>query len=137
MSISRVEHDGLNGVFEEHLELTTSFPIAVYVKGKHLSHQRGKRNTNPNTSLLKIEGVDDTNAAKYVVPQTQKISLVPPPNNPPNPDKTRAGNRARQLLELEKLETRDAPCMGLDCEARIKATADNQLTCISLLTDST
>ncbi|OAL37495.1 60S ribosomal protein L33-A [Fonsecaea nubica] len=37
----------------------------VYVKGKHLSYQRGKRNTNPNTSLLKIEGVDDTNAAKF------------------------------------------------------------------------
>ena len=38
----------------------------VYVKGKHLSYQRGKRNTNPNCSLLKIEGVADTNAAKYV-----------------------------------------------------------------------
>ena len=36
----------------------------VYVKGKHLSYQRGKRNTNPNTSLLKIEGVDDPKAAK-------------------------------------------------------------------------
>lgn len=36
----------------------------LYVKGKHLSYQRGKRNTNPNTSLLKIEGVDDTNASK-------------------------------------------------------------------------
>lgn len=38
----------------------------VYVKGKHLSHQRGKRNTNPNTSLVKIEGVDDPKAAQYV-----------------------------------------------------------------------
>merc|ERR1712098_413161 len=37
----------------------------LYVKGKHLSFQRGKRNTNPNTSLVKIEGVDDTNAAKF------------------------------------------------------------------------
>lgn len=32
-----------------------------------MSHQRGKRNTNPNTSLLQIEGVADTNAAKYVL----------------------------------------------------------------------
>lgn len=38
---------------------------AVYVKGKHLSYQRGKRNTNPDTSLLKLEGVDDKEAAKY------------------------------------------------------------------------
>ncbi|KAI1617717.1 50S ribosomal protein L35Ae [Exophiala viscosa] len=44
---------------------TDLFLLAVYVKGKHLSYQRGKRNTNPNTSLLKIEGVDDTNAAKF------------------------------------------------------------------------
>lgn len=36
------------------------------MKGKHLSYQRGKRNTNPNVSLIKIEGVEDTNAAKYV-----------------------------------------------------------------------
>lgn len=47
---------------------TDLFTLTVYVKGKHLSYQRGKRNTNPNTSLLKIEGVDDTNAAKYVCP---------------------------------------------------------------------
>ena len=37
----------------------------VYVKGKHLSYQRGKRNTNPNTSLVKIEGVEDPKAAQY------------------------------------------------------------------------
>jgi ribosomal protein L35AE/L33A len=41
----------------------------VYVKGKHLSYQRGKRNTNPNTSLVKIEGVEDPKAAQYVRPQ--------------------------------------------------------------------
>ena len=55
----------------------------VYVKGKHLSYQRGKRNTNPNTSLLQIEGVSDTNAAKYVwrlaslyLFSTQELSMV-------------------------------------------------------------
>ncbi|RMZ89027.1 hypothetical protein DV736_g3746, partial [Chaetothyriales sp. CBS 134916] len=39
--------------------------LDLYVKGKHLSYQRGKRNTNPNTSLLKIEGVDDPKAAQF------------------------------------------------------------------------
>jgi hypothetical protein len=38
--------------------------LPVYVKGKHLSYQRGKRNTNPNTSLLQIEGVDDPKSAQ-------------------------------------------------------------------------
>ncbi|KAK8167170.1 ribosomal protein L35Ae-domain-containing protein [Phyllosticta citribraziliensis] len=33
--------------------------------GKHLSYQRGKRNTNPNTSLVKIEGVDNTQDATF------------------------------------------------------------------------
>lgn len=38
----------------------------LYVKGRHLSYQRGKRNTNPNTSLIKIEGVENsTDAAFY------------------------------------------------------------------------
>jgi large subunit ribosomal protein L35Ae len=35
-------------------------------RGRHLSYQRGRHNTHPRTSLIKIEGVDDTNAAKYV-----------------------------------------------------------------------
>lgn len=38
---------------------------AVYVKGRHLGYQRGKRNTNPNVSLLALEGVDTTQAAEY------------------------------------------------------------------------
>jgi hypothetical protein len=35
-------------------------------RGRHLSYQRGKRNTNPSTSLIQIEGVENTEAAKYV-----------------------------------------------------------------------
>ncbi|KAK8225670.1 ribosomal protein L35A [Phyllosticta capitalensis] len=35
------------------------------LRGKHLSYQRGKRNTNPNTSLIKIEGVDNTQDATF------------------------------------------------------------------------
>ncbi|OQO03492.1 hypothetical protein B0A48_10156 [Cryoendolithus antarcticus] len=37
----------------------------LFTRGKHLSYQRGKRNTNPNTSLIKIEGVDDPKAATF------------------------------------------------------------------------
>ncbi|KAK5134816.1 60S ribosomal protein L33B [Meristemomyces frigidus] len=37
----------------------------LYVKGRHLSYQRGKRNTNPDCSLIKIEGVDDQKAAAF------------------------------------------------------------------------
>ncbi|KAF2253666.1 ribosomal protein L35Ae [Trematosphaeria pertusa] len=37
----------------------------LYVKGKHISYQRGKRNTTPGTSLLKLEGVDNTEAANW------------------------------------------------------------------------
>ncbi|GAM86776.1 hypothetical protein ANO11243_047960 [Dothideomycetidae sp. 11243] len=46
----------------------------LYVKGKHLSYQRGKRNTNPNTSLIKIEGVDDTKAAQFYL--GKKVAFV-------------------------------------------------------------
>jgi ribosomal protein L35AE/L33A len=46
--------------------------LIVYVKGKHLSYQRGKRNTNPNTSLVKIEGVDDQKAAQYEISELRK-----------------------------------------------------------------
>jgi len=37
----------------------------LYVKGRHLSYQRGKRNTNPNTSLIQIEGVNNTEGANF------------------------------------------------------------------------
>lgn len=50
------------GIFERQGESRLIQPY----RGRHLSYQRGKRNTNPGTSLIKIEGVDDTKAAKYV-----------------------------------------------------------------------
>ncbi|QKX57428.1 uncharacterized protein TRUGW13939_04540 [Talaromyces rugulosus] len=46
----------------------------LYVKGRHLSYQRGKRNTNPNTSLVKIEGVDDVSAANFYL--GKKVAFV-------------------------------------------------------------
>ncbi|CAI6333345.1 unnamed protein product [Periconia digitata] len=55
-----------------HAHLRAQEPFAMseqshrlYVKGKHISYQRGKRNTNPGTSLLKLEGVDSTEAAQW------------------------------------------------------------------------
>jgi len=36
-------------------------------RAKHLGYQRSRHTTHSKTSLVKIEGVDDTNAAKYVV----------------------------------------------------------------------
>jgi len=53
------EDDGLR--CEPLLTWTSSI-----IRGRHLSYQRGRRNTHPETSLIKIEGVDDTAAAKYV-----------------------------------------------------------------------
>jgi large subunit ribosomal protein L35Ae len=34
-------------------------------RGKHISFQRAKHDIRPNTSLIKIEGVDDTKAATF------------------------------------------------------------------------
>jgi len=62
------EHRGALGNCMEDGMLETwassSADFRVLPRGRHLSYQRGKRNTNPGTSLIKIEGVDDTNAAK-------------------------------------------------------------------------
>ncbi|CAN3365330.1 large ribosomal subunit protein eL33A [Diutina catenulata] len=37
----------------------------LYVKGKHISYQRSKSVTNPNVSLIQIEGVDASKDAKF------------------------------------------------------------------------
>jgi large subunit ribosomal protein L35Ae len=46
----------------------------LYVKGRHLGYQRGKRNTNPNVSLLALEGVDNTEAASFYL--GKKVAFV-------------------------------------------------------------
>ncbi|KAF2422108.1 ribosomal protein L35Ae [Tothia fuscella] len=46
----------------------------LYVKGRHISHQRAKRNTNPGTSLLQLEGVGSTEAAKFYL--GKKVAFV-------------------------------------------------------------
>ncbi|CDK26759.1 unnamed protein product [Kuraishia capsulata CBS 1993] len=45
--------------------LKTNFIFTVYVKGKHVSYQRSKNVTNPNVSLIKIEGVATPEDAKF------------------------------------------------------------------------
>lgn len=37
----------------------------MYVKGKHLSYQRSKSVTNPNVSLIQIDGVKSTQDARF------------------------------------------------------------------------
>lgn len=50
-----------DGLFELHYRTYTDMDI---FRGRHLSYQRGKRNTTPGTSLIQIEGVNNTEAAK-------------------------------------------------------------------------
>lgn len=47
-------------------------------RGRHLSYQRGRHTTHSKTSLIKIEGVDDTPAAKYVSASTQHDDVRKP-----------------------------------------------------------
>ncbi|KAI1812568.1 ribosomal protein L35A [Poronia punctata] len=37
----------------------------LYVKARHLGYRRNKHTTHPNRSLVKIEGVDNTEAANF------------------------------------------------------------------------
>ncbi|RMJ25039.1 60s ribosomal protein [Aspergillus sp. HF37] len=46
----------------------------LYVKGRHLSYQRGKHEVRAKTSLIQIEGVDDTNAASFYL--GKKVAFV-------------------------------------------------------------
>lgn len=49
---------------QTNIILTPYFPT-VYVKGKHVSYQRSKNVTNPNTSLIKIESVGNKEDAQF------------------------------------------------------------------------
>ncbi|KAJ4316751.1 60S ribosomal protein L33B [Fusarium piperis] len=46
----------------------------LYVKGRHLSYQRSRHTTRPATSLIKIEGVDDTKGANFYL--GKKVAFV-------------------------------------------------------------
>lgn len=42
-----------------------SQPVRLYVKGTILGFKRGRRNTYHHTTLIKIDGVNDTKAAEF------------------------------------------------------------------------
>ncbi|KAG6017169.1 60S ribosomal protein L33B [Claviceps pusilla] len=44
------------------------------IRGRHLSYQRSRHVTRPGTSLIKIEGVDDTPAANFYL--GKKVAYV-------------------------------------------------------------
>ncbi|KAI1160402.1 ribosomal protein L35A [Nemania serpens] len=46
----------------------------LYVKARHLGYRRNKHTTHPNKSLVKIEGVDDTEAANFYL--GKKIAFI-------------------------------------------------------------
>ncbi|KAI6712390.1 60S ribosomal protein L33 [Diplocarpon mali] len=46
----------------------------LYVKGRHISYARGKRNTTPGVSLIQIEGVSDTKGANFYL--GKKVAFV-------------------------------------------------------------
>eukprot|EP00008_Paramoeba_atlantica_P005848 CAMPEP_0201480784 /NCGR_PEP_ID=MMETSP0151_2-20130828/5190_1 /ASSEMBLY_ACC=CAM_ASM_000257 /TAXON_ID=200890 /ORGANISM="Paramoeba atlantica, Strain 621/1 / CCAP 1560/9" /LENGTH=125 /DNA_ID=CAMNT_0047862749 /DNA_START=78 /DNA_END=455 /DNA_ORIENTATION=- len=52
-------------VKKTHVALKKTQPIRLYTKAVHVGFQRGKRNQNPNTSLLKLEGVKDNRNARF------------------------------------------------------------------------
>ncbi|KAK3935667.1 ribosomal protein L35A [Diplogelasinospora grovesii] len=46
----------------------------LYVKARHLGYQRSRHTTHPSTSLVKIEGVDNTEAANFYL--GKKVAFV-------------------------------------------------------------
>jgi large subunit ribosomal protein L35Ae len=51
------------------------------VRGKHISFTRGKRNSSPSTSLIKIEGCDSINDAEFYL--GKRIAYVYRVRSPP------------------------------------------------------
>lgn len=69
-------------------------------RGRHLSYQRSRHITHPGTSLIKIEGVDSTAAAKYVYPKNRECR--------------NDGGRERRILTFSKqLLPRQEGCLRL------------------------
>lgn len=72
------------GMREEYTDENIDLNSLSGKQGRHLSYQRGKRNTNPNTSLIKIEGADTQEHANFycgkffpLLPQTLPKEVAP------------------------------------------------------------
>lgn len=48
----------------------------LYSKGRIMGHRRGKRNTYPNVSLVKIEGVESDKDAQFYLGKVCTLSFV-------------------------------------------------------------
>ncbi|KAF2967979.1 hypothetical protein GQX73_g5612 [Xylaria multiplex] len=46
----------------------------LYVKARHLGYRRNKHTTHPNRSIVKIEGVDDSEAANFYL--GKKVAFI-------------------------------------------------------------
>ncbi|KNG89990.1 hypothetical protein ANOM_001162 [Aspergillus nomiae NRRL 13137] len=78
-------HDNPNDIFAGHFLDLFALPAVAQNRrqnafgtrsqtGRHLSYQRSKRQVNPNTSLIKIDGVDNTEAANFYL--GKKVAFV-------------------------------------------------------------
>lgn len=56
VSLRSAVHDGT---------YTYTIQTRLYSKGRILGHRRGKRNSHPNVSLIKIEGVESSKDAQF------------------------------------------------------------------------
>jgi len=59
------QHNNARGTTQVAEVLVASLHCRLYVRGKHVSFTRGKRNSKPNTSLIKIEGCDSIQDAEF------------------------------------------------------------------------
>ncbi|KAH2912470.1 hypothetical protein LV164_002754 [Aspergillus fumigatus] len=70
----RTVGSGLEGPSREQKHMDRWVNTNSLCRGRHLSYQRSKRAVNPNTSLIKIDGVDSTEAANFYL--GKKVAFV-------------------------------------------------------------
>ncbi|KAI0904751.1 ribosomal protein L35Ae-domain-containing protein [Ustulina deusta] len=67
--LSTTQFLSVSGTSTHTTETTIKMPSEaghrLYVKARHLGYKRSKHTTHPNRSLVKIEGCDDVEAARF------------------------------------------------------------------------